>query len=263
MSPVVEYASNEHALNVAGVSRRELLRSKMRHAPDHIKRAFPTVFPELATPGSKTTPTRFPTSPRGVTAKSPAMGFLVGSVAPGLSESVRNALDGQTVPEVFSRAAWRSILADVKEGRRVDLRFGHNGIPLASTDAGTLRFEIHDTVGMMFEARFNDDDPVRSIWFHDVPPGGADVSVGFRKCRSKLVTFRNQTVRLIHHAELDHVAVVLPGSGLHGAYRSAHVVAVRGGDAGALRDAWTRVQVQAWETSKQHVRLTDLFTVTT
>ena len=262
MSLAVEYASNEYALSVAGVSQRDLLRSKMRYAPDHIKRAFPTVFPELATSKSPPAKSRFGTSPRGVTAKSPAMGFLVGSVAPGLSESVRNSLDGQTVPEVFSRAAWRSILADVKEGRRVDLRFRHEGVPVASTAMGTLRFEIHNTVGLMFEARFNADDPNRNIWFHAVPAGGADVSVAFRKCRSKLVTFRNQTVRLIHHAELDHVAVINPASGSHGSYRSAHVVAVRGGDREALRDAWTRVRVKSWETSKQHVRLTDLESVT-
>lgn len=255
----IEYASNGYVVGANGVSTRDVLRTKLRHAPDAIKRTFPTVFPELANPGAGGTSSRF----GGVrTSKSPAVGFLVGTLAPGLSEPVRNPLDGQTLPEVFTRKAWESMLADVAEGQRVELRFGHHGNPVASTDRGTLRFEIHPAVGAMFEARFNADDPIHSVFFHDVPKTGADVSIGFRRARSKLVTFRGQTIRVVHQAELVHVAVILPGSGLHGVYRSASVLPVRGGDRDGLRDAWSRVRTRAWETSKQTIRLTDLYPLT-
>jgi len=255
----IEYASNGYLIGAGGVSTRDVLRTKLRHAPDAIKRTFPTVFPELAKPGAGGTSSRF----GGVrTSKSPAIGFLVGSLAPGLSEPVFNQLDGQTLPEVFTRKAWESMLADVAEGRRGELRFGHYGNPVASTDRGTLRFEIHPAVGAMFEARFNANDPIHNVFFHDVPRSGADVSIGFCRSRSKLVTFRGQTMRVVHQAELRHVAIILPGSGLHGVYRAASVLPVRGGDGGRLREAWSDVRVRAWETSKKTIRLTDLYPVT-
>ena len=256
----IEYASNGYLIGAGGVSTRDVLRTKLRHAPDAIKRTFPTVFPELAKPRAGETSSRF--GPAGAVSKSPATGFLVGTLAPGLSEPVRNQLDGQTVPEVFTRKAWESMLADVAEGQPVELRFGHLGNPVASTERGTLRFEIHPAVGAMFEARFNADDPIHNVFFHDVPRDGADVSVGFRRARSKLVTFRGQTIRVVHQAELVHVAIILPGSGVHGVYRAASVLPVRGGDRDGLRDAWNRVRVRAWETSKQSVRLTDLYPIT-
>jgi phage head maturation protease len=243
----IEYASTHDAA--------ERIRKAFRNAPEEYKRRhFPGVFGTPAVPTPP--PSRF--AKRSTAA---ICGTLVGSVAPGLSVPVRQALDGVTAPEYFTRSAWKTILADVREGRRVDLRFGHNGSPMATTTDGTLRFEVHPGVGLMFEARMA-DDPLHGVFFHSLNANGAGISVGFRRARSKLVSFRGQIVRVIHHAELEHLAVIEPGSGMKPAYASAGVLPVKA-NAGreALRTAWSRCQSRAWEISKQTVRLTDLYSL--
>jgi len=253
----IEYASHAYQVAEPGVSTRDVLAVKLRNAPSAIKRRFPTVFPELANgPATTVSPkrsTRWLSTPRG---------FVVGTLAPGLSQPVKSPRDGETVPEVFSRSAWQGMLANLRRGRRAELRFGHYGNPVASTELGTLRFEDHPVVGLMFEARFDTADPVRSVFFQDVPAGGADVSISFLARDSELVRFQGRTLRLIRSAELRHVAVLLPGSGSVAAYPSAKCVRVAGGDAERLRDAWTAARTRAWEASKHSVRLTDLYPVT-
>jgi hypothetical protein len=245
--PQVEYASNHNPA--------DRIRMAFRNAPEEFKRRhFPGVFgpPAVAAP----VVSRFTKR-----STAPICGTLVGSVAPGLSVPVHKPLDGVTAAEYFTRSAWKTILADVREGRPVDLRFGHNGSPLATTTDGTLRFEIHPGVGLMFEARMT-DDPFHGVFFHSLNANGAGVSVAFRRARSKLVSFRGQIVRVIHHAELDHLAVVEPTSGMKPAYPGAYVVPVKAtGEREALRTAWSRCQTRAWEISKQTVRLTDLYSL--
>jgi len=251
--PDLEYASNH---NLA-----ERIQKAFRNAPEEFKRRhFPGVFGAGAVAAKP--PKARPAPPRGrfnTRSSTPAYGFVVGSLAPGLSVPVHQALDGQTIPETFTRAAWRSMLSDVKEGRKVDLLFGHHGQAKASTADGTLRFENHDVVGLMFEARFS-GDPYHAVYFNSLPADGVDVSVAFRRSRSKIVSFGGQMVRVIHSAELVHVALVEKGKGV-GAYPAARAFPVRPTGSVSLRDAWTRAQNAAWSISKQSVRLTDLWSL--
>jgi hypothetical protein len=184
-------------------------------------------------------------------------GWVVGSLTPGLSVPVFSPQDGLRVREVFTRAAWESMLADVAEGRNVTFKNGHDGHEYASTKAGTLRLERHALVGGMFEARL-EDDAFSRLLFHSIPASGADVSVGFVKARSKLVTFRGETVRVIRSAELDHIAVIAKREGIRGAYRAAHCFAVEGKHPGRLADAWRDARCYAHKTAQDDVPLSTM-----
>lgn len=248
--PEIEYASTSN--------QAERIRKAFRNAPEEFKRRN---FPHLFTPAVAAKPAKASPPPNGgrftIRSGQSICGRVVGSLAPGLSLPVHQKLDGHTIPELFTRAAWRSMFADLREGREIELRFGHDGPAKASTSDGTLRFENHQVVGLMFEARFP-TDVYHSVYFHSLPANGVDVSVAFHRARSKVVSFRGQLVRVIHSAELDHVALIEQGKG-KGAYPAAKAFPAAASSSTLLREVWTRAQNAAWSISKQSVRLTDLY----
>lgn len=201
------------------------------------------------TPSGKVNRPPSPTSRFGVRNNRPTCGTLVGAVAPGLSVLVATPESTVPVREVFTRAAWRSILADIREGHHVDLKYGHGQLDfaLASTRDGSLRFEIHKSAGLMFEARLA-DTPHHGVFTNDIGPAGVAVSVAFRKPRGKLRDYRGQIVRVIHSAEIDHVAIVRDGR--TGAYPGARAFRSAPGDREGFKATWTRALVHAWEISK-------------
>jgi hypothetical protein len=156
-----------------------------------------------------------PPTPRPATC-----GWLSGTIAPGISDPVKG-IDGEILPEVFSDAAWRSIMEQSRaKGRPIKLLFRHGGARLASAP-GDLTLRHHERYGVAFEARLADTHFNRFIL--GLASGeGLGVSIGYSAGR-----FRYERrgvlprVRVIESCRIDHVAVL---SGLDG-YRAAYPAA--------------------------------------
>jgi len=160
-------------------------------------------------------------------------GWLSGTIAPGISDPVKG-IDGETLPEVFSAPAWRSI---VEQGRSsIKLLFRHGGARLASAP-GDLTLRHHPRYGVTFDARLADTHFNRTIL--GLASGeGLGVSIGYSAAR-----FRYERrgvlprVRVIESCRVDHVAVLSGLDGYRAAYAAARCYGVIEAKTGFTREA--------------------------
>lgn len=163
-------------------------------------------------------------------------GVLSGTIAPGISDPVKGR-DGETLPEVFSDAAWRRIMEQTRtKGRPINLLFRHGGARLASAP-GELTLRHHPRYGVAFEARLADTHFNRVIL--GLASGqGLGVSIGYTDAR---VRYERRgvlaRVRVIESCSIDHVAVLSGLDGYRAAYPAARCYGVIEAKTGFTREA--------------------------
>jgi hypothetical protein len=166
-----------------------------------------------------------------VARRSAGWGWVAGVCAAGLSVRVFGHTDKQTLPEQFTPDCWRHILRQVSERKRpVELRLGHDGPVIATTDDGTLSFRLHALFGMglVFTARV----PVGGLpaaSARAVTTDGMGVSVGY-VMPEQWVSERDGIgpVRVVNRCVLDHIALIAPGGTLRAAYPASRCFGIAG-----------------------------------
>ena len=103
------------------------------------------------------------TPPQSRRAAKPAqryVGWVCGTVAPGISRPALSPKDGERLPEQFTDAAFESITRQAQQaGSQIDLRLTHEGRPIVVSPKGlTLRVHKHPLIGATFEARLPDGE---------------------------------------------------------------------------------------------------------
>ena len=160
--------------------------------------------------------------PKAERSKQSAIGWVAGMCAPGLSAPVYSERDAERLPEQFTPRCWQQILREIKAGKQVKLTLGHHGKTLASTPLD-LMFRLHNVFGMglRFSARLN-CGVLPAAAASALLGGGCGVSIGFGKPKGWM-TERSGIgrVRVIDECVLDHIAIILPGSGQKAAYVGA------------------------------------------
>jgi hypothetical protein len=157
------------------------------------------------------------------------LGWVAGTCAPGRSVPVYSPHDGETLPEVFSPAGWAAVLEQITSPARPPVRlvWQHGGPAIASTDAGTLRFRIHRTCGLMFEARLAREQ-LDEIVLEQLTPAGLPTSVCYHDPEQRIVV--DQTVgrvRIIDACRISHVALLPVRSGAKPAYPAARAYGLK------------------------------------
>jgi HK97 family phage prohead protease len=195
---IIEYAA------LSGRMSDSELRERCRNAPLHIKRSMDAariargsrpLWGNAASRASKP-------------AARPTHCTLTGYVTPGLSVPVAAATDGLKLPERFAPGAFRASLKAIAEGREfVILHDGHDGAGIASTDIGTLTLAADDTLGLRMQAVVP-LDAAHDRLIRDARNGKVSLSVGFRPRRVEIVREAGRRVRVVHEADVHHVALI-------------------------------------------------------
>ena len=158
------------------------------------------------------------------------VGWISGTIAPGVSVPVFSPADGETIPEVISPRGWRSVVEQIEyDTLPVRLTWKHGGLDLASTDTRSLRFRWHGRCALMFEARLPLHDFDRIVLDH-LAKSGAPATICYRQPEQRIVedpVFGR--VRVLDRFLLDHVAILPPRSGIPPAYPAARAYGIRTG----------------------------------
>lgn len=212
----------------------EEVRHKLRGAPAWVNAAKPT----KRSPGAAA-------APRRPAAKS--AGWLVGSIAPGISLPARSPQDGQTLPEVFAPSAWDAVIEQQRKGYPPVMLWmrHHSGGMLACSSAGTLRLERHSVIGCMFEAKL-EDGPMERMLLAEIGRGGIGCSIAYSHATFAYEQRDGRKVRVVTGCTVDHVALVRKGSGERALYDAARVFAVPADKPEQLARAWTDARTESW-----------------
>jgi HK97 family phage prohead protease len=200
---VIEYAA---CASRTGMSDAEI-RERARNAPDAIKRGMDA---QRIARGEKPLWEK-----RAATVKAapPSHVTLSGYVTPGTSVPVAAATDGLRLPERFAPGAFRASLKAIAEGRElVILRDGHDGQTLAASDDGTLTLAADDTLGLRMTAVIGNTAATKRLVL-DTAMGKVSLSVGFKPRRVEIVREAGRRVRVVHEADVHHVALIRPHQG--------------------------------------------------
>lgn len=229
---VIERASLGNARYLTG----EEVAVKLRNAPEWVRRGLPC--PKKA-PASRD-PKRDAAMQRamemagrlrGLQSVVPSLhqlqhsdiGWIAGMCAPGLSLPVYSERDAERLPEQFTPECWRNILRDIKAGTRpIKLTLGHYGKTLASTPAD-LMFRLHGVFGMglRFSARLG-AGVLPAAAANALLGAGCGVSIGFGKPKGWIAERSGVgRIRVINECVLDHIAIIVPGSGQKASYVGA------------------------------------------
>lgn len=214
----------ERAALSAPASPDDVIRSRAAGAPLHVKRAMdrrreargmrPLWRAAVAGVDAPATPpaSRVPSKPPARKA-APTDGYvLAGAVAPGTSAPVKVGTEGLVMHERIKPRAFDASLAAIAAGTKVvELQDGHDGNVIATTADGSLTFEVMPLVGVVATAHVR----ARRCGLKLLGSTFANrvgLSVAFRPLKASYTKdARGRDVRIIHDAELDHVAVCRPG----------------------------------------------------
>jgi hypothetical protein len=181
-------------------------------------------------------------------AKPKVAGWLAGCVAPGVSVPAYNHADKLRLREQFTPACWARVLEQFrKAGSPVTLRWGHDGPTLATTEDMSLMLDVHDVVGLTFDARLHDDALSKTV-MEAAAKGGLAVSIAYRRGSTWTVERDGVTVRVVDACDVDHVAVLPPSK--TPAYPAARCFARRGGESACPEELLRDARVHAWRTLK-------------
>jgi hypothetical protein len=175
-----------------------------------------------------------PRSPARRAYRSPQgwVGWVAGTIAPGVSVLVFSPLDGERIPEVISPRGWRAVVEQIEHDTHpVRLTWQHGGLDLVGTDTGSLRFRWHSRCGLMFEARLPHHDFDEIVLGH-LAKSGAPASICYRQPEQRIVEDPVLgRVRVLDRFVLDHVAILPLRSGIPPAYPAARTYGIRTGAA--------------------------------
>ena len=218
----------------------EEVRHKLRGAPAWV----------TAPKSSKRSPGAATAHRRPVASDQGFSGWLVGAIAPGVSEPAFSPQDGLTLPEVFSPLAWAGMLEQIRRGTKpIGLRTRHSGALLACTSSGTLRLEVHPVLGGMFEAKL-EAGPLERILLAEIGLGGIGCSVAFRAAELRYEQRDGREVRVVRSCEIEHFSLVRKTSGERALYYAARCFAVPSGKRDQLPKAWSDARTESWKAMK-------------
>jgi hypothetical protein len=228
----MEFAGGHNLLQLEG-SRAAVL----RRAPEWWRR--------LATGGLRAAAAACHSANR---AERPA-GWIAGCVAPGVSMPAYNHQDRQRLREQFTPACWARVLEQFRKAAApVTLRWGHDGPTLATTDDLSLMLDVHNVVGLTFDAKLRDDSLSKTV-LDAAAKGGLAVSIAYAKGDTWTVERDGVTVRVVDSCDVHHVAVLPPSQAP--AYPAARCFARRGGEAACPDELKRDARVHAWVTLKR------------
>jgi len=215
----------------------EEVRYKMRNCPPSLRRSPPA----KRSPGAAAVPRRDVAHDEGFS------GWLVGTIAPGVSEPAFSPQDGLTLPEVFAPSAWDAVMEQVRQGSKpIGLWMRHAGKMLAATSMKTLRLERHDVLGVMFEAKI-ESGPLERMLLAEIGLGGIGCSIAFSNAVFAYEQRDGRKVRVVKSAVVDHVALVRKGSGERALFTAARVFAVKADQRDQLPQAWSVARTESWK----------------
>jgi len=200
---------NGAVIELAAISGRmtdDEIRERARNAPEAIKRSMDAARvargarPLWGSAASRSVKPAATVKPTHVT--------LTGYVTPGLSTPVVAGTDGLKLPERFAPGAFRASLKAIAEGQEfVILHDGHDGAGIAATDTGTLTLAADDSLGLRMQTVIPIDAKHERL-VRDARNGKVSLSVGFRPRRVEIVREAGRRVRLVHEADVHHVALI-------------------------------------------------------
>lgn len=194
---IIEYAA------LSGRMSDSELRERCRNAPLHIKRSM-----DAARVARGARPLWASKPAAAVKRAPPSHVTLTGYVTPGLSTPVVAGTDGLKLPERFAPGAFRASLKAIAEGQEfVILHDGHDGAGIAATDTGTLTLAADDSLGLRMQTVIPIDAKHERL-VRDARNGKVSLSVGFRPRRVEIVREAGRRVRLVHEADVHHVALI-------------------------------------------------------
>lgn len=215
----------------------DAIRHKLRHAPAWVRSSKPA----RRSPPATTAILRPAANAPGVA------GWLVGSVAPGVSDPAYSPQDRLTLPETFAESAWAGVMEQVRHGvKPVMLWTRHAGKMLAATSMGTLRLEHHPLLGIMFEATI-EAGPMERMLLAEIGPAGIGVSVAYYAPTLAYEQRDGRKVRVVTSCKVEHIALVRKGSGERALYAAARCFAVTADKRNHLPQAWSDARTSAWK----------------
>lgn len=215
----------------------EEVRHKLRGAPSWVTASKPA----KRSPGPAAAPRQSVVRDEGF------CGWLVGSIAPGVSSPAFSPNDRLTLPEVFAPSAWDDVMEQVRKGSKpIGLWIRHAGSMLACTSMGTLRLERHDVLGCMFEAKIQSGPLERSL-LSEIGRGGIGCSIGYCNPTFAYEQRDGQRVRVVKTCTVDHVALVRKGGGERALFAAARVFAVMADKRDQLPKAWSDARTESWK----------------
>jgi hypothetical protein len=118
---------------------------------------------------------------------------------------------------------------------------------LATTKDLSLLLDIHNVVGLTFDARLREDALSKTV-LDAAAKGGLAVSVAYKRGKTWTVERGSVTVRVVDSCDVDHVAV-LPASQTP-AYPAARCFGLKGSEAACPSSLKRDAYVHAWRTLK-------------
>ncbi len=215
----------------------ERVRQATRNAPAHVKRAIDRERQRHGEAPLWNVERR---------SRVPTHMVLVGACAPGISKPVLCANDGLRLVEMMAPSAYEHSLRMVRaRAVNVDLREGHDGVPIVDTNGGGLEFLSASDTGLMLVARV----PVTRCTATMLANALGDtmrLSIGFIPRRTEIIKHNCRWVRSFTDVELHHVAV-LWDSQTHGVpcFREARVWAAFDHDERGVKAAMKAAGVTA------------------
>lgn len=216
----------------------EEVRHKLRNCPPSLRRPKPA----KRSPGTAAAPRRHVARDQGFS------GWLVGSIAPGVSSPAYSPQDGLTLPEIFAPSAWDAVMEQQRKGYPpIMLWMRHEaGGMLACTSRGTLRLERHHILGGMFEAQI-ESGPLERMLLSEIGRGGIGCSIAYSHGRFAYEQRDGQRVRVVQTCVVDHVALVRNGGGERALFAAARVFAVKADQRDQLPRAWSDARTESWK----------------
>lgn len=175
-------------------------------------------------------------------------GWMAGCVAPGVAVPCFNHADQLRVREQFTPACWKRVLERFRKGSPITLRWGHEGTTLATTKDLSLMLDVHDVVGLTFDARLADDAAGR-LALDAAPRDGLAVSIAYGKASTWTVERDGVTIRVVDDCVVDHIAVLPPA--MTPAYPAARCFVRRGVESACPGELLRDARVHAWVTLKR------------
>lgn len=210
---------------------------KLRGAPSWARASKPA----KRSPGAAAAPRQSVVRDQGFS------GWLVGTIAPGVSSPAFSPNDRLTLPEVFAPSAWDAVMEQVRKGSKpIGLWMRHAGKMLAATSMGTLRLERHGVLGVMFEAKV-ESGPLERMLLSEIGLGGIGCSIAYQNPTFSYEQRDGRKVRVVKSAVVDHVALVRKGSGERALFAAARVFAVKADQRDLLAKAWSDARTQSWK----------------
>lgn len=186
------------------------------------------------------------------------VGWIAGTVAPGVSLPAYSSKDATSLPEQFTPRAWQSIVEQISDPtKNVPLVWRHGGQVIAQgPDELSVRIHRHYLVGVTFEARLRGCTQ-SEIALDAIKATGCGVSIAYRKAE-QWHTDRPGVgkVRVVDNCIVDHIALVPTGEGRGPAYPAARAYAARSKARQCPTELASEAEAFAWQEIRTQLKAT-------